>query len=113
MRVLGNATETLDVVAALHDALPPGCKKHRAGAIYDVAAVMKCFHKIDLKKAVKNLVANEIDDRLYGGLGRVQAESNRRNRKARGPSTAAREAGGYDENGETPGSAIADAIFGD
>lgn len=79
-------SERAETVDALYDALPDrtkkkwGCGKVNRGLIdsagqygIDAAdcklqALWHNYHKIDLDKAIKNIVANEIQDKVIGGV---------------------------------------------
>lgn len=93
-RVVNSATEACDAVEAVYDALMttdgnfdkkkysrllrynkgkknPACQD-KARAIYDL------FDQLDSAEAVRNLIANQIEDAFYGGIG--QASKKGRNR---------------------------------
>lgn len=68
-------TEALDLLEALHEALP---KEYQAKAVFKggkwwnaspqakAQAIYNNFDKMDLNEAVKNLIANEVGDRILG-----------------------------------------------
>lgn len=98
IQLLNAATETVDIMEALFDALPDDCKaeyrrkttrarreytrRKRAGntpkgPLYNKAsqtldkaqAVYKCFPHIDVDTAVYNIIKNHVEDEIYGRLG--------------------------------------------
>lgn len=112
MQIVNGIGEAGDFVEAFHSALPQHLQRHRAGQIFDAIAVIEHFDQIDGRQALKNLIANEIDDQLYGRVGRIQARSNREQGRVRGPRIGP--AGGHrEEGGSSVGETIADLIFGD
>ena len=86
LKVWDYVSERAETVDALYDALPDrtkkkwGCGKVKRGLIdsagqygIDAAdcklqALWHNYHKIDLDKAIKNIVANEIQDKVIGGV---------------------------------------------
>lgn len=68
--IINGSTEFYDVVAALYKAIP---KEHRPPAFSGIArarAVWSHLDQIDWNQAMKNLLANQIEDFLYGSQGR-------------------------------------------
>lgn len=92
VRAFNAATEAGDFVDALYWALPKKDRiaSHwvrradgrwlRVGATLDqrALAVWRRIDDVNIRTAAKNLIANEITDRLYGGLGRLAARAARR-----------------------------------
>lgn len=90
--LLGHLTEGIDLIKALHDALPYQCRKSR---YWDAKAhrhrwsktshkpqrmladIYKCYEHMDMQKALHNVIANQVDDWLYGKVGSKQAKANR------------------------------------
>lgn len=86
LKVWDYVSERAETVDALYDALPDrtkkkwGCGKVKRGLIdsagqygIDAAdcklqALWHNYHKIDMDKAIKNIVANEIQDKVIGGV---------------------------------------------
>jgi len=69
--IMGAATETDDFISALWGALPyrdrkqgySGHMQDKLADLYDNAG------HVDVQKALGNLAANEVEDRLYGSIG--------------------------------------------
>lgn len=90
--LLGKLTEAADFIRAVHDALPYQCRKSR---FWDaerhrhrwtksqhtpqrmLADIKKCWDHVDWEKALKNAIANEVNDFLIGSIGARQAKANR------------------------------------
>ncbi len=93
MAGVGFVPEFLDFANVLWDALPKHCKpgyyeltyrdkqtgelkkywkrRFRANQAQRLQAVESCFMELDIKKVVKGLVANEIEDRQWGAVANV------------------------------------------
>ncbi len=91
LRGVGAVTEGLDLVDALHKALPKEYKtgyyklhyrdpvtgdiktyykkRHKASATDKISDLIKSPHKIDVPKALSNIVDENIQDAIYGGIG--------------------------------------------
>ena len=87
MRVIDTITETNDVVQAVWNALP---KKRRMSLGFRNPTekawdIYRFFHEIDLEVAIKELVANQIEDMAYGLFGKTMGKAAR----ARGDSIEA------------------------
>jgi hypothetical protein len=83
----GAATEFLDAANALYDALPKRCKpgyyllksktgsfwkrRWRANQAQRLKATRECFGEINFKKAIKNLLLNQVEDFAIGRVGRA------------------------------------------
>jgi hypothetical protein len=71
MRGAFAATEAIDVLEALHKALPPGCQKGETPQAMALD-IFRCFPDLDLEAAAGNLLENMIED---GIIGRSQGRS--------------------------------------
>jgi len=69
--VMGAATETGDFISALWGALPYADREQGySGHMQDkLADLYNHAGHVDVQKALGNLVANELEDRLYGSIG--------------------------------------------
>ena len=83
--IVNGATETMDAVQSLYDALPASLRarlfREHGGYMSPLdkaEAVYRYINEIDGQKAVQNLIYNEIEDRIIGRLGRTVAAANRR-----------------------------------
>lgn len=74
--VVNAVGETNDVLEALHDALPKGCQTGTTPQAM-AADILGCYQQMDLGKALYNLLANQLEDNVYGRLGRLAAAANR------------------------------------
>lgn len=72
-RVFSVATEVIDAIEALYEALPPELRKRPkrfVGWKGQAEAVYHHWDRINWNTAWENLVANEIEDRIVGKLGK-------------------------------------------
>lgn len=69
MNLFGKATEISDVVDCLYNALPSFVRRRKRSLPNKIRAIYENFDRLDLPLAVKNLVYNELEDRLYGAMG--------------------------------------------
>lgn len=71
-------TESLDFVNALYEALPQRYRyRGKSDQQHRIEAVYRHFDKIEIDKAIKNLVVNQVQDAVIGKIGRLQARSYR------------------------------------
>lgn len=89
-RLIGWGTEALDALGALYDALlssPLMVEKYGKAALERMrrndatpqekaARIYYNFERMDLTQAVKNLITNEVQDRIIGAIGRRTAKAN-------------------------------------
>lgn len=68
--IINGATEFHDVVAAIYNALPKGHKPPAYSGIGRARAVWENLEHVNWDQAMRNLVANQIEDFLYGSQGR-------------------------------------------
>jgi len=75
--VVGLVTESLDWLNALYDALPDEykVKGKRSNQIERGQAVFDHFDKIDIAKAIQNLLINHIEDKVIGKLSQKAADA--------------------------------------
>ncbi|AXH79535.1 MAG: hypothetical protein [Circular genetic element sp.] len=72
-------TETNDFVRELHKALPKGCRKARANDKGNrrtdamLRDLYRCWDRIDWPAAMRNLAQNQVQDLIYGKMGRAAA----------------------------------------
>ena len=78
------ATETGDLVDALIEALEGEPCKKVSGLHNKMSCLAKNWDKLDLAEALKNVVTNEIEDRIIGRLQRAAAEAGRNVNKGLG-----------------------------
>ena len=80
--LVSSLTEVGDFVDAIHDALPWMTRRWSGRRIQDkIATIFQNFDKVDWQEALKNLIANEINDNLIGAFGKLQkAEAEKLNR---------------------------------
>jgi len=77
-RVVNIITETLDVLDALYWALPQDIRrKYRRNYKGKIEAVTANFQHIDVAEAIKNLIVNEIGDRIIGTVAKGIKHGNR------------------------------------
>jgi len=75
-RVFEGAFESIEVIEAIYLALPKNVRdfypditrRDPAGMIW---LINKHFQTIDLQEMVENILWNEVEDYIYGGLGRI------------------------------------------
>lgn len=107
-------TETRDLIRAIHDALPDQYKRHKIGPINELQALWEHGEHIDVRKAIRNVIAEGIDDKVYGVVGEVNAQTNRNLGRARGPATGPLEDHHISSDLPSPGEMIANKIvYGD
>lgn len=93
--VYNAATETVDVVECLYNALPKQYKLppfirrangtwRKPSALEKAIRVWEMLDHMDWLSAFGNLVMNEIEDRAFGKLGQITAKANRRNGRSAG-----------------------------
>lgn len=110
-RLFNAVTETQDFVDALWYALPKECRSRPSGGVgywkdpvghwhkrkvslqRKMQDVYKCSGHLNMRQAVRNLVANQWGDAMGGALGRINALSNRLlNKPGQGAGTVQRHA---------------------
>ncbi len=91
-KVAGVATETLDFINVMYDALPKSCKpgyylltgkggvkfykrRWRANQSQRVKAIAACYEKSDITKLVTGFIGNHFEDKLIGKLGQKAKEA--------------------------------------
>jgi len=80
-QVIGTVTEGLDVVTALYKALPKKYgRKHNVRFNTKMERILRAIRNGDLEvgKAMEELFWNQVEDMLYGRLGKAQAKAVRR-----------------------------------
>lgn len=77
-RALNAATEGADLIDCLHAGLPPGGASRRATPQEKLVDLWDRFGEMDWGKALSACIQNEVEDRLFGAIGRAQAKANRR-----------------------------------
>lgn len=106
--------EIIEFVDAAHSTLPEHLQWRRSGgSIFDLAMVVRHADRVDWEETARQMLANQIDDYIYGQAGNVQAASNRRNRRVRGFSNEAYRAGDFPGSESPPsiGELVANEIF--
>lgn len=88
--LMNAVSETDDFVTSLYYAVPPRfrsdhSKKAPAGLHEKMAIVYRHFDKINVGYAINNLIDNQIEDFVYGKMGRLQAKANRKLGLSTGP----------------------------
>lgn len=93
--LLENVPELLDAINALWKVLPRSCqtgyyllhgkggktfykRRFRASQAQRTADLYRCWNHIDLQRGLEVLVANAIEDRLYGQIGQASARAGNR-----------------------------------
>lgn len=77
--LLGIVTESMDFVTALFWALPKSCRPRGfSDPLRKAQAVLDCWDHIDLKQAMKNIVKMQLEDWVYGQLGKRLAIASER-----------------------------------
>jgi len=80
INVVNNVTEVIDLIEVLYDAIPENHKVRYNGTRYvkrDVSVpemlevIYKNWGQLDVPEALAGFISNEIEDRLYGAIGRV------------------------------------------
>lgn len=79
VRLIGKTTELAELFEELYKAIPWEIRKNlRPKTRFDKAkAVYRHFLDIDIPRAVENLIKNEIEDRFYGGFGKLAGRGKR------------------------------------
>jgi hypothetical protein len=67
-------TEALDVVDALHDALPRQLQSRRGGASGRIRALWEHWREVDVGEAIENLIWNQVEDYVFGKLAGKPAQ---------------------------------------
>jgi hypothetical protein len=97
-KALDALSEGSEVVDAFYQALPKSTRKEwgrrnpdkpddnqgqygLGGAEWKAQALYHNWHKVDLAKAIKNVLANELEDRLYGAAHKARGDLTFRGRK--------------------------------
>lgn len=84
-RIVGATGEAADFVNALWWALPKSVRtKGRPPLQQKALDVYRHFSELDMEQALKNLVVNEIQDRVIGRIGRAVAKVNARSDRPAG-----------------------------
>lgn len=127
--IVNGVTETLDLLDALHDALPKDCKtRPKKGAGGGVTPqqkfndVYRCADRIDFCDAIHNIVENQVEDLIYGSaskklgaptgerMGRpVGPQAGMIDRPERGKAKSSKQSRDYYKDLE-PGEVVADAV---
>jgi hypothetical protein len=104
VKYLDRLSEAAEVVTAIYDALPkdvrkrwdrdPATGKKRKfrdgdqmgqygldGADWKLQALAANWHKVDINEAVKNILANHLEDKLYGAAHKARSDLTYRGRK--------------------------------
>lgn len=76
-RGLSQLTEFNDLVNCLHDALPRSMKSYQNAQSGRAAAVYRNFEHIDVSSALMGCLAEQIEDVIFGTLGKRAAQANR------------------------------------
>jgi hypothetical protein len=76
-RALNGFTEFNDLVNCLHDALPMSAKSWQGTIQSRAAAIYRNFDKIDVRAAMIGCLSNQVEDVIFGQLGKLQAKANR------------------------------------
>jgi hypothetical protein len=76
---LNGVTEGLDIINALHRALPKQYRTKGADQTQRMRDLYEHFNEIEVSKAIEEIVKNEIEDRIFGGIGRLGAKAVRAN----------------------------------
>lgn len=80
LKMVSELTEAVDFIDALYKALPDSAKPRYRGTKYvrrvvspheKARALFDNFEDLDISDAIYNLIANEIEDQIYGRVGRV------------------------------------------
>jgi hypothetical protein len=120
---LGNTLDILDVVNALwNQVLPPQCKTgyaqsrdgnwyraYRSNQTQRMADVVRCWDHMPLEDALRVIIANQLQDKLYGFIGQAQkkgaqhlAHQGLYDRPVGFQSGPADQGPGYDNMGQNP-----------
>jgi hypothetical protein len=67
-------TEALDVVDALHDALPRQLQSRSGGASGRIRALWEHWREVDVGEAIENLIWNQVEDYVFGKLAGKPAQ---------------------------------------
>lgn len=73
---MNTATETVDAIDAVYDALPEGLRKrvwrnngrHNPGLKKKLKTLYQYYWAVDIKQAVDNIIYNQIEDAVLGRL---------------------------------------------
>lgn len=78
-RVFEAAFEGIDIIEAIFDALPKHIRDRYPGAHRDPVMMLEAINlhwqTIDLQEMVGNLIWNELEDFIYGGLGKISQQT--------------------------------------
>lgn len=77
-RIVNGVTEGADLVEAFYGALPDylkGCRTLQC----KLAALYEHWDKVNMLQAIANIVANQVEDRIIGGVGSHLGRANRNN----------------------------------
>lgn len=75
--ILGPITETWDAVEAIWNALPEDCKTKHKTLQSMLRDIFDCFERLNVQQAIQNLIANQIEDYVFGLLGKQLAKASR------------------------------------
>lgn len=81
MHVLNTATEVKDFIEALFQALPRSVKvkyRGKANPLLRGLFVFEHIEQLDVDLAIRHVVANQIEDMLYGKLGQLSSKASHR-----------------------------------
>lgn len=67
-RIINNITETVDVIDAIHDALPEDCQKGDTPQA-KLQDLYNCYHRLDVGQAMINLRNEAAEDKIFGRIG--------------------------------------------
>lgn len=110
-------TEVGDFVDAMFDALPANYRRYSGkSGIEKARTVLENFHKVDVQEALRNVIANEIEDRMYGAFGKAAGQEAKKLGRQRGWNV--RPVDRWGDYGDDPISAVAEAaanwaVYGD
>lgn len=77
-RVIGAITETADIISAIYGAIPSKYRRKGVTIQGKADAIWKHFDEIDWWKAFQNLTENQIEDFVFGRIGRIGKRASRK-----------------------------------
>lgn len=81
--IYGALTESIDAVDSIYEAIPSSARR-ASGPIGKVEAIYANFDKIDWVEAIKNLLENQLEDRIVGRSIGATTKAYRRYNKSTG-----------------------------
>lgn len=69
-------TESTDIINSLHDALPYKYQHKRPDPQGKVLAIQRHWQHMDWGLALQNLIANQVEDYIFGKIGKISARAN-------------------------------------